>query len=76
MLNFFIPEIPYEVIVYTGNATGAGTDANVVLTLCGEKGKSDEFKLRNKTDNFENGKVDKFKVGWFAVCTNILYYFH
>ena len=49
--------------MYTGNARGAGTDANVVLTLYGEKGKSDEFKLGNKTDNFESGKVDKFKVG-------------
>ena len=45
-----------EVVIYTG------TDANVILTLYGEKGKSDEFKLRNKTDNFERGKLDKFKV--------------
>ena len=51
--------------MYTGNARGAGTDANVVLTLYREKGKSGEFKRRNKTDNFENGKVDKFKVGCF-----------
>ena len=53
--------------MYTGNARGAGSDANVVFTLYGEKRKSDEFKLRNKTDNFENGKVDKLKVGWFAL---------
>ena len=56
-------EIPYEVVVHTGDVRGAGTDANVILTLYGEKGKSDEFKLRNKTDNFERAKVDKFKVG-------------
>jgi hypothetical protein len=49
--------------VHTGDVRGAGTDANVILTLYGDKGKSDEFKLRNKTDNFERGKVDKFKVG-------------
>ena len=41
---------------------GAGTDANAILVLYGEKGKSDEFKLRNKTDNFERAKVEKFKV--------------
>ncbi|CAB4019689.1 lipoxygenase homology domain-containing 1-like, partial [Paramuricea clavata] len=55
-------KIPYEVVVHTGDVRGAGTDANVILTLYGEKGKSDEFKLRNKTDNFERAKVDKFKV--------------
>ena len=49
-------------VVHTGDVRGAGTDANVILTLYGEKGKSDEFKLRNKTDNFERAKVDKFKV--------------
>ena len=52
-------------VVHTGDVRGAGTDANVILTLYGEKGKSDEFKLRNKTDNFERAKVDKFKVGCF-----------
>ena len=61
---FIFAETPYEVVVHTGDVRGAGTDANVILTLYGEKGKSDEFKLRNKTDNFERAKVDKFKVGF------------
>ena len=55
-------EIPYEVVVYTGDVRGAGTDANVMLVLYGEKGKSEEFSLRNKSDNFERNQVDKFKV--------------
>lgn len=59
---YFSAEIPYEVVIHTGDVRGAGTDANVILVLYGEKGKSDEFKLRNKTDNFERDKVDKFKV--------------
>ena len=30
--------------------------------MYGEYGKTEEFQLRNKTDNFEKGQVDKFKV--------------
>jgi hypothetical protein len=36
-------------------------DANVYICVYGEKGKSDEMLLENKTDNFEKGKVDYFK---------------
>lgn len=49
-------------VVYTGDVRGAGTNANVVLVLYGENGKSEEFSLRNKSDNFERAHVDKFKV--------------
>ena len=59
---FIVLEIPYEVTICTGDIRGAGTNANVFLVLYGDKGKSDEFWLRNKTDNFERGQVDKFKV--------------
>ena len=41
---------------------GAGTDANVFMTLYGDKGKTDEVQLGNATDNFEQGQLDKFKV--------------
>jgi hypothetical protein len=30
--------------------------------LYGDKGKTDDMKLRNKADNFENGKCDQFKI--------------
>jgi hypothetical protein len=43
--------------VWTGSKKGAGTDANVFLQMYGENGKkTDEIQLRNKTDNFEQGK--------------------
>ena len=59
---FIVLEIPYEVTICTGDIRGAGTNANVFLVLYGDKAKSDEFWLRNKTDNFERGQLDKFKV--------------
>lgn len=41
---------------------GAGTDAQVFLQIYGEKGKSDEIKLENNSDSFEQGQLDKFMV--------------
>lgn len=55
-------EIPYEIEVHTGDVRGAGTDANVFVVLYGKEKKSEQFWLENKTDNFERGDVDKFKV--------------
>ncbi len=58
--------IPYEVTITTGTCSSAGTDANVVLRIYGEEGaKTEEFQLRNRTDNFEKGSVEKFKVHVF-----------
>lgn len=50
--------------MHTGDVRGAGTNANVFLVMYGENGKSDQFDLRNKSDNFERGQVDKFKVSY------------
>lgn len=50
--------------MYTGDVRGAGTNANVFLVMYGENGKSDQLDLRNKSDNFERGQVDKFKVSY------------
>lgn len=62
-LFFVSVGIPYEVTVWTGNETNAGTDAKVFLQMYGEKGKkTEETILNNKTDNFEKGEIDKFKV--------------
>lgn len=52
----------WNVAVHTSDIRGAGTDANVFMVLYGDKGKSEEIPLRNKTDNFERGNVDKLKV--------------
>ena len=52
--------------MYTGDVRGAGTNANVFLVMYGENGKSDQFDLRNKSDNFERAQVDKFKVSYYC----------
>ena len=51
--------------MWTSDERGAGTDANVFLTLYGKKGKTDEIQIGNATDNFEQGQLDKFKVRIF-----------
>ncbi|XP_077979346.1 lipoxygenase homology domain-containing protein 1-like [Glandiceps talaboti] len=56
------PRIPYEVTIKTSDILGAGTDANVVFRMYGTKGKTEEFTLDNRTDNFERGMSDKFKI--------------
>ncbi|MER5385546.1 PLAT/LH2 domain-containing protein [Streptomyces sp. NPDC002688] len=57
----------YRVIVVTGTASGAGTDANVYLTILGEKAdgtasSSGERQLDTDRDNFEWGQVDVFSI--------------
>ena len=42
--------------VFTGNKKGAGTDANVYITMFGEFGDSGEKKLSSRKNNFERGK--------------------
>lgn len=54
--------IPYEVTVWTSDVRGSGTNANVFIQLYGEEGKTEEYQLRNRTDNFEQAQCDKFKV--------------
>uniref|UniRef100_A0A3P8XB79 PLAT domain-containing protein n=1 Tax=Esox lucius TaxID=8010 RepID=A0A3P8XB79_ESOLU len=53
---------PWSLWIWTSDLPGAGTDAAVYFQVYGEKGKSDEMRLDNKTDNFEQGQVDKFIV--------------
>ncbi|XP_062409544.1 lipoxygenase homology domain-containing protein 1-like [Sardina pilchardus] len=53
---------PWSLWVWTSDVKGSGTDAQVFVQVYGEKGKSDEFKLQNKSDNFEQAQVDKFMV--------------
>uniref|UniRef100_A0A8C9SD10 Lipoxygenase homology PLAT domains 1 n=1 Tax=Scleropages formosus TaxID=113540 RepID=A0A8C9SD10_SCLFO len=53
---------PWSLWIWTSDIKGAGTDAEVSLQIYGEKGKSDEMKLDNKSDNFEQGQLDKFMI--------------
>lgn len=48
--------------IWTSDLPGAGSDADISFQVYGEKGKSDEIRLDNKTDNFEQGQVDRFMV--------------
>ena len=57
-------EFPWTLWIFTTDMKGAGTDAQVFLQIYGERGKSDEMKMENNTeDSFEQGQVDKFTVG-------------
>lgn len=54
-------DIIYTVEIHTGKKWGAGTDADVFITLYGEYGRSVEFNLDKKgVNNFEKGKKDVF----------------
>nr|XP_019954598.1 PREDICTED: lipoxygenase homology domain-containing protein 1-like [Paralichthys olivaceus] len=53
---------PWSLWIWTSDLSGAGTDADISFQVYGQKGKSDEIRLDNKTDNFEQGQVDRFMV--------------
>lgn len=71
-MSLLLTDIPYEVTVWTGERSGAGTDANVFLQIYGDKGKTEEKALGNKTDNFEQGQIDKFKVNIYISVSNCI----
>ncbi len=55
--------VKYEVEVRTADELGAGTDANVYLSIHGEKGEQSRIVLQtNKSgkNKFEKGSVDNF----------------
>uniref|UniRef100_A0A3B5LKV5 Lipoxygenase homology domains 1b n=1 Tax=Xiphophorus couchianus TaxID=32473 RepID=A0A3B5LKV5_9TELE len=55
----------YKVSVRTGDMYGAGTDANVFLTIYGDLGDTGERKLaksENNKNKFERGEVDRFTI--------------
>ncbi|KAM5136493.1 lipoxygenase homology domain-containing protein 1 isoform 3-T3 [Callospermophilus lateralis] len=53
----------YEVVTATGDIRGAGTDANVFITIFGENGLSPKLHLTSKSESaFEKANVDVFRV--------------
>ncbi|KAG7499250.1 lipoxygenase-likey domain-containing protein 1 isoform X1 [Solea senegalensis] len=53
--------VKYEIIVITGDEKGAGTDANVFITIHGSSGDSGRRQLRQKFRNlFEREQTDRF----------------
>ncbi|XP_058493118.1 lipoxygenase homology domain-containing protein 1 [Solea solea] len=55
-------KFPWSLWIWTSDIPNAGSDAAISFQVYGEKGKSDEMRLDNETDNFEQGQVDKFMV--------------
>ncbi|XP_045313244.1 lipoxygenase homology domain-containing protein 1 [Leopardus geoffroyi] len=53
----------YEVVTATGDVRGAGTDANVFITIFGENGLSPKLHLTSKSESaFEKANVDVFRM--------------
>lgn len=61
-LDIFSVENPWSLWIWTSDIKNAGTDATIFFQIYGDKGKSDEMKLDNNSDNFETGQTDKFMV--------------
>lgn len=58
-----LASIKYEIIVYTGDKFGAGTNANVHIVLYGEHGDTGKRALtQSMRDLFERKQVDKFTI--------------
>lgn len=57
----YLPVHKYQVQVYTGNQSGAGTDAHVYMTIYGERGDTGKRHLwkhiNHKGHKFEQGNV-------------------
>nr|XP_014352354.1 PREDICTED: lipoxygenase homology domain-containing protein 1 [Latimeria chalumnae] len=55
--------VKYEIIVITGDEKGAGTDANVFITMYGTSGNSGQWPLKQKFRNlFERDQTDRFNL--------------
>jgi len=54
--------VPLSCDCFTGTDHGAGTDANVWISIIGTEGKVEKANLDNDANNFETGQVDRFKV--------------
>ncbi|EDO49842.1 predicted protein, partial [Nematostella vectensis] len=60
----FLADLDYRVTIKTGDEPEAGTDANVFLTMYGERGPSAKFLLKDNEDRnqFSRGRTDKFAI--------------
>ena len=50
---------PYVVSITTGDATNAGTDSNIFVTLYGEYGESDEVKISSICEDYERSSSNR-----------------
>lgn len=58
--------INYEVTVVTGNMRNGGTNANVFCQIYGEEGKTELISLKSRSNNFERGTTEIYKV-WITL---------
>lgn len=68
---FFIAVINYEITVVTGEVFAAGTDAKVFLQIYGEEGKTEVIQLKSRSNNFERGSTEIFKVHVHCINLNM-----
>ncbi|KAL1253398.1 hypothetical protein QQF64_018091 [Cirrhinus molitorella] len=54
--------INYEVTVVTGDVWAGGTNANVFLQIYGEEGKTELIQLKSRSNNFERGTTEIFRI--------------
>ncbi|KAK9954997.1 hypothetical protein ABG768_014905 [Culter alburnus] len=54
--------INYEVTVVTGDVWVGGTNANVFLQIYGEEGKTELIQLKSRSNNFERGTTEIFRI--------------
>lgn len=69
MIVFFVPVINYEVTVVTGDVFAGGTNANVFLQMYGDQGKTELLTLKSRSNNYERGTTEIFKV-IVQMCSN------
>lgn len=56
--------INYEVTVVTGDVRAGGTNASVFCQIYGDVGKTEVLPLKSRSNNFERGTTEIFKVGF------------
>lgn len=61
--------IDYDISVHTGDKSGAGTNANVFVTIYGSKGASDEIQLNAVHDRFGRNDFSRNQVDTFTIFT-------
>ncbi|KAL7853335.1 hypothetical protein AOLI_G00201790 [Acnodon oligacanthus] len=54
--------INYEVTAVTGDVFAGGTNANVFLQIYGEEGKTEVIQLKSRSNNFERGTTEIFRI--------------
>lgn len=52
----------YRIVVKTGGAQNAGTDANVYITLIGSKSNSGERQINSNADDFERHSAGSYSI--------------